>query len=120
MSALNIAKFLVEGEFRFGNARKIISDDSLYDMTICASVFEHIKDGHEKIISEMRRVSKRTIITIPHPLLFRLSRLLLLKNISTLGREHDHVKEFGRNELQRILPTNSKLERRGFWYVAEI
>lgn len=119
-NALNVARTLVRGEFRVGDARKFPSEISpYYDVSLCASVFEHIRDGHELIIDEMRRFSKQTIITIPHPLLFRLSRLISFKNLSTLGRERDHIREFYKGEIQDMLPDGSTVKRWSFWYVAE-
>ncbi len=116
--SLDIARQIVNAKFYLADAHDLSAFKTAeFDLSMCLSLFEHI-DGHEHIIEEMLRISKRAVITIPHPLLFRIICILTFRNWASLGREDNHIKEFTIEELKNILPNNANVERRGFWIVA--
>ncbi len=116
--SLDVARRIVNGKFYQTDARELsIFKYKEFELSMCLSLFEHITD-HKYIISEMSRISKMSVITIPHPLLFRIICILTLRNWTRFGREENHIKEFTIKELKEILPKNACVERRGFWIVA--
>ncbi len=117
--SLDVARQIVNANFYLVDAHDLSAfKNSEFDLSMCLSLFEHI-DGHEHIVKEMLRISKRAVITIPHPLLFRIICFLTFRNWTRLGREDNHIKEFTIEELKNILPKNANVERRGFWIVAQ-
>jgi len=117
--SLKIAKQISNADFIRADIHHIPIKDSVFCLSFCLSVFEHI-DRHEEAVEEITRVSKKSVITIPRPMLFRVISVISLRNLTRFGREKNHVKEFKKSELLEILPEKSTVERRSFWYVAKI
>ncbi len=120
-NSLNLAKKKnPESRFYKGDIYNIQLKSS-YDLVMCNSVLEHLKEP-SKAIKELKRISKDfVIISVPNEPLFSIVNLMRLKYIRTLGNYPGHIQRWNRYSLRRLLKRHFNkvnIKTSTFWLIA--
>ncbi len=77
--------------------------DASADLTLCTEVLEHLPRP-ERAVEELARVTRgECLVSVPWEPWFRLGNLARGKNVSRLGNDPEHVQQFSRGALHRLL-----------------
>jgi len=93
------------------NIYDVGSIDGAYDLVICAEVLEHVDDPVRALAALCALAPKHLLITVPHEPWFRLSNFLRGKNLLRLGNDPEHVQQFGKRSLRRLLQRRTQVLR---------
>lgn len=77
--------------------------DASADLTLCTEVLEHLPRP-EPAVAELARITRGVcLVSVPWEPWFRLGNLARGKNVSRLGNDPEHVQQFSRASLRRLL-----------------
>jgi SAM-dependent methyltransferase len=77
--------------------------DASADLTLCTEVLEHLPRP-EAAVAELARITRGVcLVSVPWEPWFRLGNLARGKNVSALGNDPEHVQQFSRGGLRRLL-----------------
>ena len=100
MLHLRVARNIVGKELVGANGMNLPFPDRSFDMVLFLEVFEHVA-GWEKALAEGLRVARKSVIfSVPAYPWYQLSNLVFGKNVRRLGEHHDHINQFGREDLK--------------------
>ncbi len=102
--ALDIGKKMFPSlTLRQGNIHNLPYADNSFDLVICTEVMEHLGEP-EKVINEIKRVSKRyCLFSVPNEPFFLISNFLRGKNISRWGNDIDHVQHWSSRAFENFI-----------------
>lgn len=101
--ALEVARTIAPGvDFEKANLYELPYADQEFDLVVCSEVLEHLNDP-AKALTELERVGRKILVTVPHEPWFRLGNLLALHNVSRLGDPIDHINHWSFGGFKRFI-----------------
>lgn len=88
-----------------GNFAEALSqfEQPQFDLCLCLEVLEHILD-YNKALENLKNIPAETfIISVPNEPFFKLSNLVALKNVKTLGNDPEHVNNWTSQQFKTLL-----------------
>jgi len=77
--------------------------DASADLTLCTEVLEHLPRP-EPAVEELARITRGVcLVSVPWEPWFRLGNLARGKNVAAFGNDPEHVQQFSRARLRRLL-----------------
>lgn len=92
--------------FSIQDAQKLTYSDKMFDLVIACEVLEHIPDP-DKAISEIKRVGKLAIVSVPIEPLWRILNILRLRYLNDFGNTPGHLNHWGIFSFQKLLKNHA-------------
>ena len=93
--------------FEVANIYEMPYEDKEFDLIVCSEVLEHLNNP-KAALTELNRVGKSLLITVPHEPWFRLGNLASLHNVARLGDPIDHINHWTFSGFKMFISTNLK------------
>lgn len=120
LQALKIAKNILGDKADFIQADVMHLPVRKSDVVTAVELLEHVSNPWN-VVTELARITKNLLITVPYPPLYRLANLCTLKNIKNLGEDSDHKHAFAPDKLEALLQLHLgsiTIKRAGVWLIA--
>lgn len=86
---------------------KLDFEPETFDLAVVLEVLEHLKNPL-KAIGQVKKVSKKTIFSVPHEPWFSLMSLLSGSYLKSLGRHPEHINFWNKRSLRKALVNHYK------------
>jgi ubiquinone/menaquinone biosynthesis C-methylase UbiE len=97
--------------FRPGSAYDLPFEDGSFDLVCALEVLEHLERPREAL-AQLARVSRRSVlVSVPREPLWRVSHLLALQDLRSLGNTPGHVNHWSSRDFERLVSPYGRVTR---------